>query len=174
MPNKITTGAIIGDLLKKLDKVRPEIEAGFIGKVIEVSDGVAKVSGLNDLSYSEMVEFENGVQGVAINLEEKEVGIIILGDYLGIKEGDRVRGIGRLLSIGAGEELIGRVIDPLGIPLDGKAPYKIDKYYPIEKIAPGVVKRQSVSLPLQTGIKAIDSMIPIGRGQRELLIGDRG
>lgn len=165
---------IVDDLLKKIDKTKTAVEAGFIGDVIEVSDGVAKVSGLNDVSYSEMVEFENGVQGVAINLEEKQVGIIILGDYLDIKEGDRVRGIGRLLSIGTGEELIGRVIDPLGNPLDGKAPFKIDKYYPIEKIAPGVVKRQSVSLPLQTGIKAIDSMIPIGRGQRELLIGDRG
>src|SRR3989344_6913258 len=159
---------------EKIDSTKTAVEAGFIGDVIEVSDGVAKVSGLNDLSYSEMVEFENGVQGVAINLEEKEVGIIILGDYLGIKEGDRVRGIGRLLSIGTGEELIGRVIDPLGNQLDGNTPFKIDKYYPIEKIAPGVVKRQSVSLPLQTGIKAIDSMIPIGRGQRELLIGDRG
>jgi len=174
MPNKITTGAIIGDLLKKLDKVRPEIEAGFIGKVMEVTDGVAKVSGLNDLSYSEMVEFANGVLGVAINLEEKQVGVVILGDYLDIKEGDIVRGIDRLLSIGAGEDLIGRVIDPLGNSLDGKGPVKIDKYYPIEKMAPGVVKRQPVSTPLQTGIKAIDSMIPIGRGQRELIIGDRG
>ena len=139
MPNKITTGAIIGDLLKKLDKVRPEIEAGFIGKVMEVTDGVAKVSGLNDLSYSEMVEFANGVLGVAINLEEKQVGVVILGDYLDIKEGDIVRGIDRLLSIGAGEDLIGRVIDPLGNSLDGKGPVKIDKYYPIEKLAPGVV-----------------------------------
>src|SRR3989338_3808591 len=129
MPNKITTGAIIGDLLKKLDKVRPEIEAGFIGKVMEVTDGVAKVSGLNDLSYSEMVEFANGVLGVAINLEEKQVGVVILGDYLDIKEGDIVRGIDRLLSIGAGEDLIGRVIDPLGNSLDGKGPVKIDKYY---------------------------------------------
>src|SRR3989338_5587959 len=173
MPNKITTGAIIGDLLKKLDKVRPEIEAGFIGKVMEVTDGVAKVSGLNDLSYSEMVVFANGVLGVAINLEEKQVGVVILGDYLAIKEGDLVRGIDRLLSIGAGEDLIGRVIDPLGNSLDGKGPAKIDKYYPIEKLAPGVVKRQPVSTPLQTGIKAIDSMIPIGRGQRELIIGAR-
>src|SRR3990167_8033957 len=121
-----------------------------------------------------MVEFANGVLGVAINLEEKQVGVVILGDYLDIKEGDIVRGIDRLLSIGAGEDLIGRVIDPLGNSLDGKGPVKIDKYYPIEKMAPGVVKRQPVSTPLQTGIKAIDSMIPIGRGQRELIIGDRG
>ena len=174
MPNKISTATIVGDLLKKLDKIRPEIEAGFIGKVMEVADGVAKVSGLDDLSYSEMVEFANGVLGVAINLEEKQVGVVILGDYLDIKEGDIVRGIDRLLSIGAGEDLIGRVIDPLGNSLDGKGPVKIDKYYPIEKLAPGVVKRQPVSTPLQTGIKAIDSMIPIGRGQRELIIGDRG
>ena len=174
MPNKISTGSIVSDLLKKLEKIRPAVESGFIGIVIEVTDGVAKVSGLNDLSYSEMVVFANGVLGVAINLEEKQVGVVILGDYLDIKEGDIVRGVGRLLSIGAGEDLIGRVIDPLGNSLDGKGPAKIDKYYPIEKLAPGVVKRQPVSTPLQTGIKAIDSMIPIGRGQRELIIGDRG
>jgi F-type H+-transporting ATPase subunit alpha len=141
--------------------------------VTEVADGVVKISGLPDLSYSEMIEFENGVQGVAINLEEHSVGAIVLGEYLGIKEGFKVKGLKRLLSIGVGEELIGRVVDPLGNPQDGKGPIKYKKYNPIEKVAPGVTTRQSVSTPLQTGLKAIDAMIPIGRGQRQLIIGDR-
>lgn len=164
---------IAQDIIKKLQLYTSKIEVGYTGKVCEVTDGVAKISGLRDVAYSEMVEFPGGIMGVAINLEEEEVGTIVLGDYLKIKEGDQVKGTKRLLSIGVGEKLIGRVIDPLGNPLDGKGPIEIKQFYPIEKIAPGVVKRRPVNTPLQTGIKAVDSMIPIGRGQRELIIGDR-
>lgn len=162
------------DLVKKLKEYAPTVSVGFRGVVEEIGDGVAKIRGLENLSYSEMVEFPGGVQGVAINLEEKSVGAIVLGDYLKIKEGDQVKGLGKLLSIGVTDKLIGRVIDPLGKPLDGKGDITPQKFYPIEKLAPGVTQRQPVTTPLQTGIKAIDSMIPIGRGQRELIIGDRG
>jgi len=165
---------IAQDLIKKLKTYEAKLEVGLTGEVLEVADGVAKVSGLSEIANSEMVEFQNGILGVAINLEEDEVGIIILGDYLRIREGDRVKGTGRLLSIGVSEKLIGRVIDPLGNVLDGKGTISAQSYYPIERIAPGVVKRQPVNTPLQTGLKAIDSMIPIGLGQRELIIGDRG
>ncbi len=165
---------LTADIIKKLTAYTTSVAVGYTGVVKEVSDGVAKASGLTNLAYQEIVVFENGVTGVAINLEEDEVGVIILGDYLGIKAGMEVRGTKRLLSIGVSDKLIGRVIDPLGNPLDGKAKVTFNKYYPIEKIAPGVVQRQPVNTPLQTGIKAIDSMTPIGRGQRELIIGDRG
>ena len=161
------------DLIKKLRSLESKTETGQTGEVLEIADGVAKVSGLHDLKYSEMVEFPGGIKGVAINLEEDEVGVIILGDYLGIKEGDKVKGTGLLLSVGVSEKLIGRVIDPLGNAIDGKEKVKFEKFNPIEKLAPGVTKRESVNTPVQTGIKAIDAMIPIGRGQRELLIGDR-
>ncbi len=166
--------AIASDIIKRLEGYTSTVALGYKGMVREVSDGVAKVSGLADLAYAEIVEFGNGTLGVAINLEEDEVGVIVLGDYLSIGTGTEVRGTNRLLSIGVGDKLVGRVIDPLGNPLDGKAKIAFKKFYPIEKIAPGVVKRQSVTVPLQTGLKAIDSMIPIGRGQRELIIGDRG
>lgn len=165
---------ITGDIVKKLKTYTSDkMEAGFVGRVRTVADGVAKITGLADISYSEMVEFANGTSGVAINLEEDEVGVIILGDYLKIHENDLVKGTGKLLSIGVGEKLLGRVINPLGQPTDGKGQIDFNKFYPIEKIAPGVVKRKGVDTPVQTGIKAIDSMIPIGRGQRELIIGDR-
>lgn len=165
---------LIQSLKKKiLQYSQAQAEASFLGRVTTIADGVAKISGLPDLSYSEMIEFENGVQGVAINLEENAVGAIILGEYLGIKEGFKAKGLKRLLSVGVGEDLIGRVIDPLGNPQDGKGGIKFKKYTPLEKVAPGVVARQSVNTPLQTGLKAIDAMIPIGRGQRELIIGDR-
>lgn len=161
------------DLIRKLKTSVPSLEMGFTGKVLEVADGVAKISGLRDVAYSEMVEFTGGIKGVAINLEEEQVGVIVLGDYLKIREGQEVKGTGKLLSVGVGETLIGRTIDPLGNPLDGKGAIEIKTYYPIEKIAPGVTKRTPVNTPLQTGLKAVDSMIPIGRGQRELIIGDR-
>lgn len=160
-------------LTTKIDKFTPKMVAERVGKVLTVADGVAKVSGLPDVSYLELVEFAGGVSGLAINLEEKEVGIIVLGDYLKIKEGDEVRGTGLILSIPVSENFLGRVIDPLGNPVDGKGEIKSSKRYPLEKIAPSVVYRQSVTTPLQTGIKAIDAMIPVGRGQRELIIGDR-
>lgn len=174
MARQNSQSQITKDLIKKLKTIESKYSAGTTGEVLEIADGVAKISGLSQVSYSEMVEFPKGIMGVAINLEEEQVGAIILGDYLSISEGDQVKGTGRLLSIGVSEKLIGRVIDPMGVALDGKGPISSKTYYPIEKIAPGVTERQPVNKPLQTGIKAIDSMIPIGRGQRELIIGDRG
>ncbi|HYV27739.1 MAG TPA: F0F1 ATP synthase subunit alpha, partial [Candidatus Eisenbacteria bacterium] len=144
-----------------------------VGAVREVSDGVAKIEGLTDAMLNEMLDFGNGVTGIALNLEETEVGAIILGDYTSVKEGQEVRTTGRLLSVPVGKGLLGRVVNTLGQPVDGKGPIASDVTYPVEKIAPGIVKRKSVSQPLQTGIMAIDAMIPIGRGQRELIIGDR-
>lgn len=145
-----------------------------VGKILSVSDGVAKVSGLPGVAYLELVRFPGDVMGVAINLEETEVGVIVLGDYLGLAQGDEVQATGQLLSVPVGEAFLGRVVNPLGLPVDGKGNVASKKRYPLEKIAPGVTVRQSVTEPLATGIKAIDAMIPIGRGQRELIIGDRG
>jgi len=144
-----------------------------VGVVREISDGVAKIEGLSDAMLNEMIDFGNGIMGLALNLEETEVGAIILGDYTGIKEGAECRTTGRLLSVPAGRALLGRVVDALGRPLDGKGPIQTATFYPVEKIAPGIVKRRSVNQPVQTGIMAVDAMIPIGRGQRELIIGDR-
>ena len=144
-----------------------------IGTVVEISDGVARMTGLSECMAAEMLEFPGGTLGVALNLEKETVGAILLGDYAHIKAGDEVKSTGRILSVPASEGMIGRVIDPLGRPLDGKGPIATDELMPVEKIAPGVITREKVNQPLQTGIKAIDSMIPIGRGQRELIIGDR-
>jgi F-type H+-transporting ATPase subunit alpha len=144
-----------------------------VGTVREIGDGVAKIEGLTDTMLNEMLDFGNGVTGLALNLEETEVGAIILGDYTGIKEGQEVRTTGKLLQVPVGKGLLGRVINALGQPLDGKGPIKAEASYPVEKIAPGIIKRKPVSQPVQTGIMAIDAMIPIGRGQRELIIGDR-
>src|SRR3954452_4401391 len=144
-----------------------------VGTVREIGDGVAKIEGLTDAMLNEMLDFGNGVVGLALNLEETEVGAIILGDYTKIEEGDEVRTTGKLLQVPVGKVMLGRVVDTLGQPVDGKGPIKSNVAYPIEKIAPGIIKRKSVSQPLQTGIMAIDAMIPIGRGQRELIIGDR-
>ncbi len=164
---------IIDQLKKQIENFEAGAKTEKVGKVLEVGDGVAKISGLGDLMASEMVEFSNGIIGVALNLEEDQIGAMILGDYTGIKEGDTVKSTGRILSIPVGENMIGRVIDPLGQAIDGKGNIVTEKFYPVEKIAPGVITRQSVHQPVQTGIKAIDAMIPIGRGQRELIIGDR-
>ncbi len=144
-----------------------------VGTVREISDGVARIEGLTDAMLNEMLDFGNGVIGLALNLEETEVGAIILGDYLKVQEGSEVKTTGKLLSVPVGKGLLGRVVDTLGRPVDGKGPIKEDAFYPVEKIAPGIIKRKSVSQPVQTGIMAIDAMIPIGRGQRELIIGDR-
>ena len=144
-----------------------------VGVVRQISDGVAKIEGLTDAMLNEMLDFGNGVTGLALNLEETEVGAIILGDYLGVSEGQEVRTTGRLLSVPVGKGLLGRVVNSLGQPIDDKGPIKETAFYPVEKIAPGIIKRRSVSQPVQTGIMAIDAMIPIGRGQRELIIGDR-
>lgn len=144
------------------------------GQIRTVADGVAKVDGLSDVMYNEMVQFPGGIVGIALNLEQDEVGCVILGDVSNLKEGDEVTTTGKLLSIPVGRALLGRVVDALGNPIDGKGPIAATETYPVEKIAPGVMARKSVNQPLFTGIMAIDSMIPIGRGQRELIIGDRG
>src|ERR1700679_3251897 len=144
-----------------------------VGIVREIGDGVAKIEGLTDTMLNEMLDFGNGVVGLALNLEETEVGAIILGDYTKIKEGAEVRTTGKLLQVPVGKGLLGRVVNTIGQPLDGKGPIKSEVSYPVEKIAPGIIKRKSVSQPLQTGIMSVDAMIPIGRGQRELIIGDR-
>jgi F-type H+-transporting ATPase subunit alpha len=144
-----------------------------VGTVREIGDGVARIEGLSGVMLNEMLEFPGGVFGLALNLEETEVGAVVLGDYTTVSEGDEVKGTGRLLEVPVGKGLLGRVVDALGQPIDGKGPVASDIYYPVEKIAPGIIKRQSVSQPLGTGIMAIDAMIPIGRGQRELIIGDR-
>src|SRR5476649_2479354 len=144
-----------------------------VGIVREIGDGVAKIAGLTDAMLNEMLDFGDGITGIALNLEETEVGAIILGDYTEIKEGREVRTTGKLLQVPVGKGLLGRVVNVLGQPLDGKGPIKESAFYPVEKIAPGIIKRRGVSQPVQTGIMAIDAMIPIGRGQRELIIGDR-
>jgi F-type H+/Na+-transporting ATPase subunit alpha len=143
------------------------------GTVREVGDGIARVEGLSNAMLNEMLEFPGGVFGLALNLEENEVGVVLLGDYRNIKEGDEVKTTGRLLSLPVGKGLLGRVVNTLGEPIDGKGPITATTYYPLEKIAPGIIKRRPVTQPVQTGIMAIDAMIPIGRGQRELIIGDR-
>jgi F-type H+/Na+-transporting ATPase subunit alpha len=152
-------------------------EAGMsvtnVGNVVEVGDGIATVHGLSGVMASELVEFSNGVMGMAFNLQEDSVGVIILGDFTGIEEGAEVRSTGRIAEVPVGPALVGRVVNALGEPVDGKGPITTDRFRPVERIAPGVIERQNVDTPLQTGIKAIDSMIPIGRGQRELIIGDR-
>ena len=144
-----------------------------VGTVREIGDGVAKIEGLSAAMLNEMLEFPGGLYGLALNLEETEVGAIILGDYTKISEGTEVKTTGRLLSVPVGKPLLGRVVDALGQPIDGKGPIDAKEFYPVEKIAPGIIKRKGVSQPVQTGIMAIDAMIPIGRGQRELIIGDR-
>jgi F-type H+-transporting ATPase subunit alpha len=160
-------------LRQRIETFEAPVEAVDVGTVIEVGDGIARVSGLAGAMASELVEFENGVLGIVLNLEVDNVGVIIMGDYTGIEEGQTVRTTGRIVSVPVGEALIGRVINAVGEPVDGKGPIETNKYRVIERIAPGVVTREPVNTPVQTGIKAIDSMIPIGRGQRELIIGDR-
>ncbi|HTS70555.1 MAG TPA: F0F1 ATP synthase subunit alpha [Terriglobia bacterium] len=144
-----------------------------VGVIREIGDGVAKVEGLDDVMLNEMLDFGHGITGLALDLDETEVGAIILGDYTQLEEGDEVQGTGKLLQVPVGKGLLGRVVNTLGEPLDGKGPIKSDTAYPVEKIAPGIIRRQPVRQPVQTGIMPIDAMIPIGRGQRELIIGDR-
>jgi F-type H+-transporting ATPase subunit alpha len=164
---------LLQEIEAQIAGVKTTVTRQNVGIVREISDGVAKIEGLADAMLNEMLDFGNGVVGLALNLEETEVGAIILGNYLGVHEGQEVRTTGRLLSVPVGMGLLGRVVDTLGRPLDGKGPIQATAYYPVEKIAPGIVKRRSVNQPVQTGIMAIDAMIPIGRGQRELIIGDR-
>ncbi len=161
-------------LKSQIDQFAPTIAAVDVGTVTQVGDGIARVTGLVNVQAQELVEFtKTGTLGLAFNLEPEEVGVIILGDFTNIEEGDTVRSTGRVISVPVGDALIGRVVDPLGRPLDGKGPINTSKFRPLERIAPGVIKRANVDTPLQTGIKAIDALIPIGRGQRELIIGDR-
>ncbi len=167
------TGDIAASLRAQIEAFEPKLEAVSVGWVKEVGDGIARADGMHQVRFSELVEFANGVMGIAFNLEADNVGIIILGAYEHIREGDEVRGTGRIASVPVGDGLLGRVVDALGRPIDGKGPIEQADYYNIERIAPGVIERRNVYLPVQTGIKAIDAMTPIGRGQRELIIGDR-
>lgn len=164
---------ITADLKSQIESFQPELEIRDVGSVIEAGDGIARVRGLADVRAQELVQFANGVRGIAFNLEKDNVGVIIMGDFAGIEEGMEVRSTGRIASVPVGDGLVGRVVNALGEPVDGKGPLKFDHYRPIERIAPGVVARKDVDTPVQTGLKAIDSMTPIGRGQRELIIGDR-
>jgi len=164
---------ITADLKKQIESFEPEMEVRDVGSVLEAGDGIARVGGLSDVRAQELVQFANGVMGIAFNLENDNVGVIIMGEYDEIEEGMVVRSTGRISSVPVGDGLIGRVVNALGQPVDGKGPVKFDRYRQIERIAPGVVERKDVDTPVQTGLKAIDSMVPIGRGQRELIIGDR-
>lgn len=164
---------ITGELQEQIDTYQPELEVREVGTVLEAGDGIAWVEGLTNVRSQELVQFENGVMGIAFNLEQDSVGVTIMGDYEEIREGMTIWSTGRISSVPVGDGLIGRVVNAIGQPIDGKGPIQFDRFRPIERIAPGVVKRQDVDTPVQTGIKAIDSMIPIGRGQRELIIGDR-
>ncbi len=164
---------IVEQIEKEIANLGTSAQESNVGSVLTIADGVARVSGLSKVMYNEMIEFPGGVFGIALNLEEDQVGAVVLGDPANIREGDPVKTTGRLLSVPVGKALLGRVVDALGRPVDGKGPIEAEDTYPVEKIAPGIIARKSVDQPLQTGIMAIDSMIPIGRGQRELIIGDR-
>jgi len=165
--------SILEQIEKEITALKPQVGKTNTGTITAVADGVAKVEGLSKVMFNEMVEFPHGITGIALNLEEDEVGVVCLGDANLLKEGDEAKTTGRLLSVPVGREMLGRVVDAIGQPVDGKGPIDAKETYPIEKIAPGIIPRKSVDQPLQTGIMAIDSMIPIGRGQRELIIGDR-
>jgi F-type H+-transporting ATPase subunit alpha len=167
------TGGMFESLLQQVQGYTPAYEAVEVGYVEEVGDGIARVKGLNNIRFSELVRFSNGVAGIAFNLEKDNVGIIILGDYDTINEGDEVRPLGRIASVPVGMGMVGRVVNALGEPVDGRGPIAAEEFYNIERIAPGVMERKNVSRPVQTGIVAIDAMTPIGRGQRQLIIGDR-
>ena len=168
LTNDITQG-----LLEQIKGFERTLKAIDVGYVEEVGDGIARVGGLDDVRSQELVEFENGVLGIAFNLETDNVGVIIMGEYTNIKEGDEVRATGRIVSVPVGDGLVGRVVNTLGQPVDGRGPINATKRLPVERIAPGVIERRNVFRPVQTGIRAVDAMIPIGRGQRELIIGDR-
>jgi len=165
--------SLLQEIEAQINGAKASVTRQNIGQIREISDGVCKIEGLSDCMANEMLDFGGGIIGLALNLEETEVGAIIMGDYTSLHEGSEVKTTGKLLSVPVGKGLLGRVVDVLGRPLDGKGPIEATAFYPVEKIAPGIIKRKSVSQPLQTGIMAIDAMIPIGRGQRELIIGDR-
>jgi F-type H+-transporting ATPase subunit alpha len=164
---------LTSSLQKQIDSYEPQVETRDVGTVTEAGDGIARAEGLGAVQAQELVQFANGIMGIAFNLEQHSVGIIIMGDYSGIEQGMTVRGTSRIASVPVGDAMIGRVVNALGQPIDGKGPIETTSFRPIERIAPGVIARKDVKRPVQTGIKAIDAMIPIGRGQRELIIGDR-
>ena len=164
----------ISEIIKgRIQNLNLQAEAQNEGTIVSVSDGIVRIHGLADAQYGEMIEFSGGLYGMALNLERDSVGVVVLGDYLSLSEGDTARCTGRILEVPVGPQLLGRVVDALGNPIDGKGPLNATESSPIEKVAPGVIARQSVDQPVQTGLKAIDAMVPIGRGQRELIIGDR-
>ena len=165
--------SILQEIEQQIAGITSSVEKTNVGTVRQVGDGVAKVEGLSDVMLNEMIDFGGGVTGMALNLEESEVGVVLLGDYTAVTEGAQCRTTGKLLSVPVGEAVLGRVVNALGQPIDGKGEIAAGAYYPMEKIAPGIIKRKSVSVPVQTGIMSVDAMIPIGRGQRELIIGDR-
>ncbi len=166
--------SVIEQIEQQIANLQSKTVYSNTGQILTIADGVAKVTGLSEAMYNEMIEFPGGTIGIALNLEEDEVGVVVLGESTHLKAGDEAKCTGKLLSVPVGKGLLGRVVNPLGQPLDGKGPVESSESYPVEKIAPGIIERRSVDQPLATGIMAIDSMIPIGRGQRELIIGDRG
>ncbi|MFB3827133.1 MAG: F0F1 ATP synthase subunit alpha [Bryobacteraceae bacterium] len=170
---QIRADEITSILRQEIENYERAIDVSETGSVISVGDGIARIHGLEKVMAGELIEFPHDVAGIAMNLEEDQVGAVLLGDFTGIREGDQVRRTGRIMSVPVGEAMVGRVVDALGQPLDGKGPIRAEAYNAIERLAPGVVDRRPVKEPLQTGLKAIDSMVPIGRGQRELIIGDR-
>jgi len=164
----------ITDLIRKeIENLSTDATHTNVGKITTLADGVARVDGLSKVMYNEMIQFPNNVLGIALNLEENSVGCVLLGDVSSLKEGDEAQTTGKLLSVPVGKELLGRVVDAVGRPMDGKGAINAEQSLPVERIAPGIIPRKSVDQPLQTGIMAVDSMVPIGRGQRELIIGDR-
>src|SRR2546421_6586282 len=169
----ISSDEISSLIKRRIKEFDVPILAADVGIVTEVGDGIAQIYGLQGAQALELLEFKGGISGIALNLEEDSVGAVILGPYEGIKEGDQVRTTGKIIQVPVGEALVGRIVNALGEPIDGKGPIETKEFAPVEKVAPGVITRQPVDTPLQTGIKAIDAMIPIGRGQRELIIGDR-
>src|SRR5215218_3547888 len=170
---QIRADEITSILRQEIENYERAVDVTEVGSVISVGDGIARIHGLEKVMSGELIEFPHNVSGIAMNLEEDQVGAVLLGDFTEIKEGDEVRRTGRIMSVPVGEALIGRVVNALGQPIDGKGPIQAAQFNAIERLAPGVVARQPVKEPMQTGIKAIDAMIPIGRGQRELIIGDR-
>ncbi|MFT4765512.1 MAG: F-type H+-transporting ATPase subunit alpha, partial [Oleispira sp.] len=164
----------ISEIIKKrIDNLDVTSQAQNEGTVVSVFDGIVRIHGLADVMYGEMIEFEGGIYGLALNLERDSVGAVVLGDYKSIAEGQTAKCTGRILEVPVGEALLGRVVDALGTPIDGKGPLNAERTAPVERVAPGVISRQGVDQPLETGYKSVDSMVPVGRGQRELIIGDR-
>ncbi|MDE3089132.1 MAG: F0F1 ATP synthase subunit alpha, partial [Chloroflexota bacterium] len=165
---------ITAQIKRQIETFQPPLEAVDVGAIVEIGDGIARVNGLSNVMAGELVEFvKSGVLGLTLNLEKDAIGVVIMGEYADLSEGDLVKSTGRIASVPVGEGAIGRVVNALGQPIDGKGPIESTKLRPVERIAPNVIMRQPVESPVQTGIKSIDSMIPIGRGQRELIIGDR-